>query len=47
VRPVGVVVVQGGNVKWQPTVDVNRIVLGGQLLALAAILVIRRLLARS
>jgi uncharacterized spore protein YtfJ len=47
VRPVGVVVVKGGDVRWQPTVDVNRAILGGQLLALAAILVIRRLVARS
>ena len=46
VRPIGVVVVQDGKVSWQPTVDVMRIVLGAQVLALAAILTVRRLLAR-
>ena len=36
-RPVGAFVVKGDEVSWQPTVDVNRIVLVGQLVALAAI----------
>ncbi len=40
VRPVGVYVIQGQQVTWKPAVDVNRIVLGGQLVAaLAAIAV--------
>jgi uncharacterized spore protein YtfJ len=42
VRPVGVVVVKDGTATWQPTIDVMRIILGGQLLALAAILVFGR-----
>jgi uncharacterized spore protein YtfJ len=46
VRPIGVVVIRDGKVSWQPTIDVMRIVLGGQLLALAAILTVRRLLER-
>jgi uncharacterized spore protein YtfJ len=33
-RPAGVYVVKDGNVAWRPAVDVNVIVLGGQLLAL-------------
>jgi hypothetical protein len=39
-------VVNEGKVSWQPTVDVMRIVLGGQLLGLAAILAARGVLKR-
>jgi uncharacterized spore protein YtfJ len=42
VRPIGVIVVKDGNVSWQPTIDVMRIILGAQLLGLAAILAFRR-----
>src|SRR5215467_2732264 len=31
-RPVGMYVIRGDQVSWQPAVDVTRIVLGGQLL---------------
>jgi uncharacterized spore protein YtfJ len=37
VRPVGAYIVKDGEVSWQPAIDVVRIVLGGQLLGLAAI----------
>ena len=40
-RPVGMYVIRGEQVSWQPAVDVTRIVLGGQLLLAAALLVIR------
>lgn len=40
-RPAGAFVVQGGDVKWKPAVDVNRIVLGGQVVAVVALLVAR------
>jgi uncharacterized spore protein YtfJ len=43
-RPVGVFTVKDGAVAWQPAVDVTRIVLGSQLVALAAIFVIGRAL---
>jgi uncharacterized spore protein YtfJ len=46
VRPIGVVVIQGGKVSWQPTVDVMRIILGAQILGLVAILTIRRIIER-
>jgi uncharacterized spore protein YtfJ len=46
VRPIGVVVVSDGKVSWQPTVDVMRIVLGAQLLGLAAIFTVRRIIER-
>jgi uncharacterized spore protein YtfJ len=46
VRPVGVFVVKDGNVSWQPAVDVTRIVLGGQAIAVIALLTIRSVLRR-
>jgi uncharacterized spore protein YtfJ len=45
-RPVGVFVVDDQGVRWEPAVDVTRIVVGGQLVAVAAILLLRRLLGR-
>ena len=41
--PAGVYVIRDGQVSWQPAVDVNRIVLGGQLAAVTLFLVIRSL----
>src|SRR6185295_17328499 len=41
-RPVGVFVVDDQGARWQPAVDITRIVLGGQLVAVAAILLLRR-----
>ena len=43
-RPAGVFVVTDGDVKWRPAVDVNRVVLGGQLVAITALLALRPLL---
>jgi uncharacterized spore protein YtfJ len=40
-RPAGAFVVIGDDVRWQPAVDVNRIVLGAQLVAIAALLTVR------
>ena len=45
-RPVGAFVVKDGEVTWQPAVDVTRIVLGGQIVALTALLVVGRVLSR-
>jgi uncharacterized spore protein YtfJ len=45
-RPVGVYVLKDGEVTWQPSIDVMRIVLGGQIVAVVALLTLRRLLAR-
>jgi uncharacterized spore protein YtfJ len=44
VRPVGVFVVKDGVVTWSPSVDVMRVVFGGQLVALAGVLVLGRVL---
>ncbi len=41
-HPAGALVVDGQNVRWVPAINVNRIVLGGQLVAVAALLVIRQ-----
>lgn len=43
-RPSGAWIVEGGEVGWKPAIDVNRIVLGGQIIAFAAILVTGRVL---
>ena len=43
-RPSGAWIVEDGEVTWKPAIDVNRIVLGGQIIALAAILVTGRIL---
>ncbi|GID30629.1 hypothetical protein Abr02nite_56120 [Paractinoplanes brasiliensis] len=43
-KPLGVFVLSGGTVTWRPAVDVNRIVLGGQLVVVAALLVARTIL---
>jgi hypothetical protein len=44
-RPSGAWIIDEGGVGWKPAVDVNRIVLGGQLIAFAAVLVTGRILA--
>ena len=36
-RASGVFVIRNGEVSWKPAVDVNRIVIGGQLVAFAAL----------
>lgn len=42
--PAGVYVIQNGQVRWEPALDVNRIVLGGQMLVLALLLIARPLI---
>jgi uncharacterized spore protein YtfJ len=47
-RPVGAFVIRGDQVTWQPAVDVTRIVLGGQIVAVVALLTLRAVVkARS
>ena len=43
-RPSGAWIVEDGRATWKPAIDVNRIVLGGQIVALTAILVAGRIL---
>jgi uncharacterized spore protein YtfJ len=40
-RPVGALVIREGRVSWVPAVDVTRIVLAGQVVAIVALLTIR------
>lgn len=40
-RPVGAFVIRGDDVTWRPAVDVNRVILGAQVLALVGLLVVR------
>ena len=39
-RPAGVFAVHDGEVRWRPAVNVNRVILGGQLVGLTAILAV-------
>ena len=43
-RPVGAWIIEDDEVTWKPAVDVNKIILGGQVVALAAVLVVGRVL---
>ncbi len=45
-KPAGVYVMSDGKVRWVPPVDINRIVVGGQLVGMAAILLIRLIIKR-
>jgi uncharacterized spore protein YtfJ len=45
-KPAGVYVIKGNDVRWQPAVDLNRIVLGGQIVAIVALLVLRSIFRR-
>ena len=40
-RPVGAYVIRGEDVYWEPAFDLNRVILGGQPVALVALLVLR------
>jgi uncharacterized spore protein YtfJ len=45
-KPAGVYVIDGNKVRWQPAVDVNRIILGGQIVAIVLLFVLRGVLRR-
>ena len=38
-RPSGAWIIENGKAEWKPAVDVNRVILGGQLVGLVAVLV--------
>ena len=40
-KPAGAFVVKGDDVSWRPAVDVNRVILGAQIVAILALLVAR------
>jgi uncharacterized spore protein YtfJ len=45
-KPVGVYVVRNGDVVWRPALDVNRIILGAQVVAVTALVVMAPLIQR-
>jgi uncharacterized spore protein YtfJ len=40
-RPVGAYVVRDGEVRWESALDLNRVILGGQVVAVVALLTLR------
>ena len=46
VRPVGVYVVDSQGVHWRPALDVNRVILGGQVLGALVVLAVAHVLRR-
>ena len=47
-RPVGAFIIRDGDLNWRPAVDVNRIILGGQVVLVVAFLTVRAIVkARS
>jgi len=45
-KPAGVYVIRDGDAVWRPALDMNRIILGGQIVAIVALLVLRSILKR-
>lgn len=46
--PAGVFVIKDGDVRWRPVIDVNKVILGGQMVAVIALLTVRAIVrARS
>ena len=43
-RPVGAFIIRNGELSWRPAVDVNRIILGGQVVAIAVLLTVRAII---
>jgi uncharacterized spore protein YtfJ len=45
-RPAGVFVIRGDQVDWRPALDLGKVILGGQLVAVTFLLVLRSILRR-
>lgn len=45
-RPAGMYIIKGDDAAWRPALDLNRVILGGQAVAVVALLVLRSLLGR-
>lgn len=43
-RPLGVFVLKDGKVHWRPALDLNKVILGGQLVAITALLTLRAIM---
>jgi uncharacterized spore protein YtfJ len=45
-KPLGAFVIKDGRVSWRPAIDVNKVIVGGQIVAIVGLLVIRSILRR-
>ncbi|HSI99548.1 MAG TPA: sporulation protein [Patescibacteria group bacterium] len=45
-KPAGMYVIRDGEATWQPALDLNRVILGGQIVGIVALLVLRSILKR-
>ncbi len=45
-KALGVYVIRDGKATWQPALDLNRVILGGQIVAIVALLVLRSIFRR-
>ena len=45
-RPLGVFVIKDGTVAWRPALDLNRVIIGGQIVAVVALLTLRAIVKR-
>ncbi|MEV5410231.1 spore germination protein GerW family protein [Thermopolyspora sp. NPDC052614] len=39
--PAGMIIIKDGKVRWRPAIDVNKIIIGGQIVAIVALLTAR------
>jgi uncharacterized spore protein YtfJ len=46
-RPVGAFVIKGGEVRWQPALDLNRVILVSQVVVIVALLTVRAIVKAS
>ena len=46
IEPAGVFVIRGDQVDWRPALDLGKVILGGQLVAVTFLLVLRSILRR-
>ncbi len=46
-RPVGAFVIRGEDVVWRPAIDVNRVILGGQIFSLVVTLLVLRSIVKA
>jgi len=46
-RPVGAFVIRGEDVEWRPAIDVNRVILGGQIVGLLFTLFVLRSIVKA
>jgi len=45
-KPAGMYVIRNGTATWQPAIDMNRVILGGQIVGIIALLVLRSIFRR-